>query len=294
MTMINLTAGNNSLAKIRAIRSPKAWANLTVAMLAKADKENLLAVAEVVFNEKLTESNDAVAIQFDEDKNYKRSYAPSLYKSPDSDTLCVKFGTSLFTFKDDILDVAAPSIELVKLEKYEDPCMVLSVEIEEDEYISLPLPLRLTKEFYQEIKGEDGLNLVKLKGWLKKGNLAKLASALMVAKTGGGAKSNDLVKLTDFAENSEVKLTSFRSVKTSYGRSFIINALNTDGTEVSLWAPYALKEYLELGAEFGDATNLIYVNYTNRKGEIKQSVSVDGLVWPQDEDSADIDMSIFS
>lgn len=289
MTVLNLTAGNPSLARVKSIRSPKKYANISVAMLAPADASNLKEIAKVVFNESLEDNDSVVTIQFDDDKNFKRSYPPSLYSKDDQ--LVVKFGTKVFTFKESF-GGADVSFSMVKLDKYDDACLTLVVEVAEDEFVELPLPLKLTDEMYSEVKDN---GLTKLNGWLKKNNLAKIAASLSEVKEGSGASSNaPTVAITDLPENTYIKVTQARKVNASYGVSYILTVKNTDDADVQVWAPYSCKEALNLGAMIGSNTQMIYQNYQNKKGETRQNVMMDGLEWPVTPESAQIDLSIFA
>lgn len=290
MTIINLTAGNPSLAKVKAVRSARKYVNLPVTMLSKTDASNLKAIASKVFNEELLDTDFAVTIQFDDDKNYKRSYAPSLYKSPESNELCVKFGNKLFTFVPDF-GGADLAVELVTLERYEDPCLTLTLEISEDNYVVLPLPLRLERDCDLLINNE--FNMPKAKGLVKKNDWSKLAANLAVAKISGNSSSSEIIPLTDLPENTEIKVVRYKSVNASYGTSFILTVINSEGEEVNIWAPFSVKEYLNLGAEIGENTSITYQNYINNKGQERQNVIIENLVWQETEESAQIDMSMF-
>ena len=178
---------------------------------------------------------------------------------------------------------------MVKLDKYEDSCLVLTLEITEDEFVSLPLPLKLNAEMYAEVKDS---GLTKLNGWLKKNNLAKIAGSLEEVKVGGGSSNIPTVPLTELPENTSITITKARQVNANYGPTYILTVLHNE-EEVQVWAPYSCKEALALGATIGNNTTMIYQNYLNKKGELRQSAMIEGLEWPVTPESAHIDFSIF-
>lgn len=285
--MINLTTGNEGLTKVKALKSSKTWGNLAVRNLPAADQRNLLAVVNTAFNEELTLEDNVISIKF-EDRAFKASYAPSLYATPEGDGICVKFGNKIFTFKDDF-GGADVSIQSVKLDKYEDPAFVIELEVEDDVYISLPLPLRLTKEAYG-----DNFNEAQARGWVKKGQLNKLAAILMVAKVGSSSNDTPMVAIADLPEETNIKITAVKEVNVSYGKSYILTITHPEtGEAAQMWAHYSIKELLSAGAEVGPDSTFQFINYTNRKGDLRQSVTVDGLVFPEVEGGADIALDMF-
>lgn len=284
--MLNLTTGNPSLARVKSIRSPRKYANITVGMLSPGDKKDLLAISKVIFAEELLDTDCAVTAQFDESHNFKRSYPPSVYQLEGK--LVIKFGNRTLTFAENFGN-ADVRIAEVTLEKYDDVTLVITYEVEEDNYVELPLPLKMTKESLEQN------NLAKLNGWLKKGQLDKLASCLLEAKVGGGTAGGpamvDLSTLTEFAP---IRVLSSKTVNASYGISYILTVQDGEAEPVTIWAPYTVKELLNLGATVSDNTTLTFQNYTNKNGMLKQSVQIENLEWPVTEESASIDMSIFN
>ena len=62
--MINLTVGNPSLARIKTMKAPRDWANISVGMLSANDRTNLIALSKTAFTEEVVEDTIAVSVNF--------------------------------------------------------------------------------------------------------------------------------------------------------------------------------------------------------------------------------------
>ena len=290
MVTINLSAGSDSLARIKTIKSHKNFVNIPSRSLAKEDREALNAVFPMVFGGRELKPEDCVmTVQFDDNGMFKRSYPLSISQSEDG-KLVTRLGQEIVELapNDDIEFM----VKGVTLDKYEDPCMVFYTEID-DEFVELPLVLRLDRNKADKVRDKEGninyLQLTKLAS-----NAEKLAPLLMVAKEYSGSTNNDMVELSSLPEYQDIKVVKCRSVNASYGKSYILTVLDPDGNEVDLWAPYAIKEFFSVGAEVGENTVFQYYSYEASNGKTRYNVNIEALDWPEDESTANLDMSLFA
>ena len=289
MTNINLTAGNPTLAQIKTITSKKDFVNIPARSLAKDDFKALSVMFPLVFGRELDEDDQVMTVQF-ENGRYKRSY-PLSVSQDESGCLVSRVGKDLLPIK---LDGGADlTIAGITLDKYEDPCLVFYIEDENEDLIELPMPLKFTKEAGESLREDGEYNYRKLDKLTSKPD--KLAELLRVAKTfSGDSSGSSMVDLSELPEYTPIKINSSREVNASYGKSYILNVVNpNDGEAVDIWAPYSIKEWLGLGATIGDNTMFQFYGYQNKKGKTSYNAEVDGLVWPDDENSANIDLALF-
>lgn len=287
MTLINLTTGNPNLGRIKAITSTKDFVSIPFRSLAKADKVPLEKAFPCLFGRQLKGEDVVLTVQF-ENTAYKRCYPLSLYQS-ESGGLVTRLGKEVvpLNIQEDV------DIELrgVKLDRYEDPCLIAVVE-DGNNFIELPLVIRFDKDQVAQVKNEDkSINYNSLKKLWKKPD--KFARLLMVAKEySGGESTQEMTTLSELPEYKDIPLLKARQVKTSFGPSFIITVKNPDnGAEAEMWAPYALKEFLLMGAKVGDNTTFQFYSYANEKAKSGTSynINVDNWIWEETEDTAQLD-----
>lgn len=287
MTILNLTAGSPALAQIKSITSTKDYVNVPARSLAKTDKEGLALMFPKVFGRELADDDQVLSVQF-ENGRYKRSY-PLSVSQDESGNLVSRIGLEVVPI---ILEGNDVTISGITLDKYEDPCLVFSIE-DGDDFIELPMPLRFTREAGEALREDGEYNYRKLAKLVSKP--AKIAENLRVAKEVSSSGGNStMLDMSSLPEYTPIKINSSREVNTSYGKSYIINITNPETNESGeVWAPFAMKEWLSLGATVGPDTQFQFYSYQNKKGKTSYNCEVDGLIWAQTEDRANLDLSLF-
>ena len=282
---INLTAGNPNLAELKLKVSARDWVNLELRHLPPADAEFVRMFAPIIFGLELEENQGIMSANY-KDGRFNRMRPPSLMQKDGK--LVTKLGKDIVEFVDfeTLPENVEVTVETVTLDKYEDLSLVFTYEYEEDEYAEWTFPLSVQRE------QREGLDEKKVAGWVKKGQVEKLAELLYEAKqAGSGAGNSDapMIKAGELTDGVDYKVVKARTVQASYGTSYILHLL-VDGQEVQMWAPYAIKGWLKLGALITDNTTITLVErYINKKGNEAYQIDIDGLEMPESDDAANLD-----
>ncbi len=289
MTTILFTSANPSLAKIAIYNSAKDWVNLKLSNVKAVDREaftSMLAEMSPTFWQTVEDINElqVASIKYKEGQ-FQRCYPVSLYTNADN-KFVIKLGQKV-ALLENLLDA---EITLFNIEKYEDPCLVITQETENGDINMLPLPLRLNEEGYTAAKENDVIFVKKLNIALKKGNIEAIAKYLLVATEGGATNNTELVDIRSLPDMTPIQVNAVKPVETKFGHSFVLKIVRpSDEVEVEMWCPSNLKKIFQLGGKITPGKSMLtYSEYTNKSGKSLIDAKITNIIVEQDEDDVDL------
>lgn len=253
--MVDFTKNNPSLAPLFTISYPLDYFPLKNFNLPRSLKVEGAILYEALFGIEQS-PDDYTLLLKSQDGELQKFYGPSVGKSPNGDTLAIKWGDKFIDLQLDgsniiprVLDgdLKFESITISESDfGYKDRECSLVVVLESTEgYYDLELPIR-----FKDIKG--ALKYTAFKTLLKK-DAAKACDLLSEvyegAATGNGAGGN-INKLTDLPEGSELTINSYEyySFTTKKGEE-LERVLLIDNNGTKYWSPDTLDKVIHLMPE---------------------------------------------
>jgi hypothetical protein len=285
MTTLLITTKNESLAKLQAYSSNQTWVNLKVSNLKSKDQDLVKTMLDLVAPDYQPEnfSDIQVASIKYTDGQFQRCYPISCYAFENS--LAIKLGRDIV--KLDLSKVEA-EIEMFEVEKYEDPCLVLTQELEDGELNIFPLPLRINDQGWEANKADNKAFIKKLNLALKKGNHKPILDLLLEATVGGSGERLELVDIRTLPFMEPISVTAVKEVETKFGMSYVLTIVRpADNTSVQIWCPNNVKSYFALGSQLSATSTLTYSLYVNKAGKELVNAQITDLIVPVSESDAD-------
>lgn len=247
--MVNFTKNNPSLAPLFTVSYPTDYFNLKNSKLPRSLKIEGAVLYEALFGAP-QDPEDFTLVLKSQDGELQKIYSPSVGKSPDSDTLAIKWGekyTNLELSGANIIPRELPSglkFESITISEadfgYQNKETALVIVLECDEgYYDLELPLR-----FIDIQGAP--KYAEFKTMLKK-NASKALSLLHEVTEGSGGSGASINKLTDLPEGSSVVIVDYENyVFTTKKNEEMARVLLVDDKGTKYWCPDTLDKVVHL------------------------------------------------
>lgn len=277
---------NSSLAKLQTLKSDK-WLEITTTQLPKTLRIQLSAFFNAITGTELPDDLTTLLVSFDRDAGglYNRTYAPSIYQSPNGD-LSVVWGNQYYSLTSDILNDLDAQVSIERLEKYDETCLVLSIDTG-DEYLELPLQLRIHND-NREVKLADLKKLVK-NIRAGKSDPSELASLLYVREVREKQDFAPTFALKDLEENTPYVIKSAELKEFPTHSNYVLTITNPQGEELKCWSPGLIRDSLDAGATIADDNSTFFTFFTREgKKRTQYFVDVEGLVFPENEETISI------
>lgn len=250
--MVNFTKNNPALAPLFTISYPTDYFPLKNANLPRSLKVEGAIIYEALFGTEQS-PDDYTLLLKSQDGELQKFYGPSVGKSPNGDTLAIKWGEKFIDLQLDGANIVPRELNNgLKFESmaisegdfgYKEKETALVIVLESDEgYYDLELPIR-----FKDVKG--ALKYTAFKTLLKK-DAAKacelLAEVYEGTATGGGGGST-IEKLTDLPEGTSLTINGYENYAfTTKKGEELERVLLVSDTGTKYWSPDTLDKVVHL------------------------------------------------
>lgn len=280
MTTILLSPKHQGLARIALLQSEERWLEIATKKLPKTLRKMLsLFFPALTGGEELTDDIVTLLVSFNEDKSYNRTYAPAIYANEDGE-VCVCWGNVLYPLTAATMDNLDAEFEVTRVERFEEKCIVFTIDDEDLGFLALPLVIKLNSDNY-EIEDR------KVKKLVKDRNLKGLADILYVKVPGKGGDFTPTSKFTELPELADIFVWDSELKDFGSHKNYILDVTVGEDTEsvMKCFCPSDLKNALLAGAEIVPGqTSFTYMMKEGYKGKPKAVVTIFDLQWNEEDD----------
>lgn len=160
------------------------WKNLRVSSLSGSIKSKVIEILSGITGEEVGDEDTIMTLKFnDEDSTLKRVLPPSIVRSEEG-KLSLALGDRILPLKEDFGGYDC-FVEKVRLSEYDDPCLIFTSDMSNEDSPTLPLPFRVHPNYRKSFntyndEGKSEFSILKFMSMLKKKEFDKFASFLLI------------------------------------------------------------------------------------------------------------------
>lgn len=281
---------NRSLAKIATL-TRDSWLSVTSDMLPKSMRAALTPFYELIADQPFADDVVTLLCAFDKTtQTYTRTYAPAVYCNPEGQLILV-WNNQPFPLTEAIFSAFDVEVQQVKLEKYEETCLVLVNETEDGDFIEMPVQLKISKEHRDVALAE----IKKIVKQIKSGKAdpAALAAFLWVREQKADGERKEFaptLSLKELPQDVVFKILAAEYKDFGTHGNYILNITDNADFTGQCYAPSIVRSSLDAGATLTDKATFKYLikKATTPKGRDQYLVKVEGIEFPEDEEMVKI------
>lgn len=282
---------NKSFAPISTLKRDK-WLYVKTPQLPKTVGVQLKQFYEAIASKPLDDETATMVCAFDKvTQAYIKTYAPAVYATEDG-LAAVCWGNELFPLTNDLVNLLDVEVRIEELEQYKETCLVFVLEIGDD-YVELPLQLRIDKEFSKEPLGTFKKIVKAAKSG--KGSINDLAAYLYVRTIKEGSGGGDFPEthaLKDLEPGLDYYLVSYEYKDFGSHQNYILETVTEDNDTFFVYAPKVIFNAIQFGAiikllpENGELIGVSSFSFViDDSGKKPKYVVVpENIEWPDDDE----------